>query len=69
MTDSLQIPSAGACPTDAQLINSLRRTLDESYSRMVSMAAREWERRCRGKDPADACVRVRVSGRRILGPR
>jgi hypothetical protein len=68
MTDFLQISSA-ASATDAQLINGLRRTLDQSYSRMVSMAAREWERRCRGNDPADACVRVRVSGRRILGPR
>jgi hypothetical protein len=67
MTPSLQ-PSPGARPTDAQLISSFRRTLDENYSRMISMAAREWERRCRGKDPADACVRVRVSGRRLLGP-
>jgi hypothetical protein len=68
MANSLQI-SAASCPSDAQLIQCLRRTLDQSYSRMVTIAAREWDRRCRGKDPADACVRVRVSGRRLLGPR
>ena len=39
---------------------SLRRVLDKSYAQLRERAQAEWQRRCAGRDPSDACVRVRI---------
>ncbi len=67
MNEYLQTWQAGgARGTDAQMFSALRKTLDHSYARIVATAAREWERRSRGPDPSDACVRVRISSQRAM---
>jgi hypothetical protein len=40
--------------------DSLRRALDKSYAQLREKALAEWQRRCAGRDPSDACVRVRI---------
>jgi hypothetical protein len=44
----------------ASEIESLRRALDKSYTQLREKARAEWQRRCVGRDPSDACVHVRI---------
>jgi hypothetical protein len=44
----------------ASEVQSLRRALDKSYAQLRERAQAEWQRRCAGRDPSDACVRVRI---------
>ena len=34
--------------------------LDKSYAQLRERAQAEWQRRCAGDDPSDACVCVRI---------
>ena len=43
-----------------QLTDGLRKALDRNFERLISAARAEWERNYAGKDPADACVSVRI---------
>jgi hypothetical protein len=36
--------------------------IEKMYGALISAARKEWERRFTGRDPADACVNVRISG-------
>jgi hypothetical protein len=45
-------------------VQSLRRALDKSYAKLRERAEAEWQRRCAGRDPSDACVRVRIGQNR-----
>ena len=47
---------------NAEVIASLRHTLDLQYRRFVQAARADWERLI-GSDAADACVTVRVSAK------
>ena len=44
-----------------EAIAGLRQALDSHYRRMCEAARSDWERLFGEKDPADACVSVRVS--------
>ena len=44
-----------------EVVAELRHALDLQYRRLCEAARADWERLFRGKDPADACVRVRVA--------
>ncbi|HYS95267.1 MAG TPA: hypothetical protein VEL08_01965 [Chthoniobacterales bacterium] len=44
-----------------EIVAELRHALDLQYRRLCEAARADWERLFRGKDPADACVRVRVA--------
>ncbi len=46
-----------------ELAATLRGKLDRKYARIFGAVANEWDRRFAGKDPSDACVSVRISGR------
>ena len=37
------------------------RAIEKKYGRLLCAARKEWERRFAGRDPADACVSVRIS--------
>jgi hypothetical protein len=41
-------------------VQGLRRALDKSYAQLRERAQAEWQRRYAGRDPSDACVRVRI---------
>lgn len=43
-----------------EMTGGLERAIDLSYQRLVGTARAEWERRFPGKDPSDACVKVRI---------
>ena len=45
---------------NAEIIAGLRQALDSSYRRLLETARADWEHLF-GKDPADACVTVRVT--------
>ena len=45
----------------AEILAHFRHALDQSYRRLCEAARSDWERLF-GKDPADACVTVRVAG-------
>ena len=45
-----------------QLAADLRRSLNANYGRIFGQAGAQWERRFAGREPSDACVRVRISG-------
>ena len=47
--------------TNREVIVALHKALDQDYTQLREGAARVWERRFAGNDPADACVSVRVS--------
>ena len=67
MNEYLQTWQAGETgSSNQQMICALQSTLDATYERVFASAAAEWDRRFRGKDPADACVTVRVSSVRTL---
>jgi len=51
---------AGAASREAQ---GLRRALDRVYARVRERARAEWELHHSGREPSDACVSVRVSGK------
>ena len=38
----------------------LREVLDQSYAQLRERARMEWQSRCAGTDPSDACVHVRI---------
>jgi hypothetical protein len=44
-----------------EMIEGLQRAIDCNYRRLIESARREWELRFAGKDPSDACARVRVT--------
>jgi hypothetical protein len=44
-----------------ETIEGLQRAIDYSYRRLIESARREWELNFAGKDPSDACVRIRVT--------
>jgi len=44
----------------ANEIQGLQRALDKSYAQLRERAEAEWQRRCAGRDPSDACVCVRI---------
>jgi hypothetical protein len=41
-------------------VQGLRRALDQSYAQLRERAQAEWQRHYAGRDPSDACVRVRI---------
>ena len=47
--------------TKAETIAGLRQALDLRYRRLCEAARSDWERLFGDKDPADACVSVRVT--------
>ena len=44
-----------------EILAGLRHALDLRYRRLCNAARSDWERLFRAKDPADACVSVRVA--------
>ena len=44
----------------ASEVQGLQWALDKSYAQLRERAQAEWQRRCAGRDPSDACVRVRI---------
>lgn len=44
-----------------RLIAGLRHALEVNYARVLASAQTRWELDFAGKDPSDACVRVRIS--------
>ncbi len=54
---------------DADLTAPLRKALDQKYGQVIDAARKHWERNLGGKDPSDACVRVRISGNTLASPR
>jgi hypothetical protein len=44
-----------------EILDGLRHALDFRYRRLCEAARSDWERLFPGKDPADACVSVRVA--------
>ena len=44
-----------------EMVAELQHALDLQYRRLREAARADWERLFRGKDPADACVSVRVA--------
>jgi hypothetical protein len=44
-----------------EIVAELRNAFDLRYRRLCEAARADWERLFRGKDPADACVSVRVA--------
>ena len=44
-----------------EILAGLRHALDFRYRRLCNAARSDWERLFRAKDPADACVSVRVA--------
>jgi len=44
----------------ASEVQGLQRALDKSYAQLRERAHVEWQRRCAGQDPSDACVCVRI---------
>jgi len=44
----------------AREVQGLQRALDKSYAQLRERAQAEWQRRCAGRDPSDACVCVRI---------
>jgi hypothetical protein len=48
-----------------EILAGLRHALDFRYRRFCEAARADWERLFPGKDPADACVSVRVGGKPI----
>jgi hypothetical protein len=63
MGSSLTIRNSSGAD-DRELVAAVGRSLDRAYGRFVQTARKEWERRFGGFDPADACVRVRITGAR-----
>jgi len=41
-------------------MQGLQWALDKSYAQLRERAQAEWQRRCAGHDPSDACVCVRI---------
>jgi hypothetical protein len=46
-----------------KVAQAMLRAVERNYGRLIAEARKEWERRCAGRDPSDACVTVRVNGR------
>jgi len=44
----------------ASEVQGLQWALDKSYAQLRERAQAEWQRRCAGRDPSDACVCVRI---------
>ena len=44
----------------ASEVQGLQWALDKSYAQLRERAQAEWQRRCAGDDPSDACVCVRI---------
>ncbi len=44
-----------------RLVLGLRHALDVSYERVLSAAKEQWEQHFEACDPANACVRVRIT--------
>ena len=44
----------------ASEVQGLQWALDKSYAQLRERARAEWQRRCGGRDPSDACVCVRI---------
>ena len=44
-------------------VQKLKEALDRSYTQLRERARTQWQQRCAGGDPSDACVHVRI-GRR-----
>jgi hypothetical protein len=47
----------------ADEVQKLQEVLDKSYAQMRERACMEWQDRCAGGDPSDACVQVRIGCR------
>ena len=41
-------------------VEELREALDKSYAQLRERAGQEWDRRCAGTEPSDACVHVHI---------
>ncbi|MGI9088706.1 MAG: hypothetical protein ACR2HH_13360 [Chthoniobacterales bacterium] len=57
--------ATGANPqvTDRQITEGLRQIFGHNRGRILGTAGRSWEQIFAGREPSDACVRVRISGR------
>jgi hypothetical protein len=55
--------------SNAELVGALRKSLDNKYGQVLRAAHGQWERSFAGKDPSDACVTVRISGRSLPASR
>ena len=49
--------------SSSQLADGLRRNLQNKYGNILGRAGKHWDRKFAGKEPSDACVRVRISGK------
>ena len=54
------LSSSARIPT-RQLADGFRQSLNKSYGRVFSAAQAQWEQKFAGKEPSDACVRVRIT--------
>ncbi|HEY3663319.1 MAG TPA: hypothetical protein VGL24_09235 [Chthoniobacterales bacterium] len=50
----------GAENATSREAQGLQRALDQSYAKLRTRAMAEWQRYHTGRDPSDACVRVRI---------
>ena len=46
----------------AKLAQTMLRTVEKKYDRLIRTARKEWERNFARSDPSDACVTVRING-------
>lgn len=44
-----------------EFAHSMLRAIEKKYGALICAARKEWEHRFAGRDPADACVSVRIS--------
>jgi hypothetical protein len=45
-----------------KLAQAMLSAVERNYGRLICEARKEWQRRCLGFDPSDACVTVRING-------
>jgi hypothetical protein len=45
---------------EKEAIEALQLAIDKSFQRLLETAKTQWKRSFAGKDPSDACVRVRI---------
>ena len=55
-------PSSDSRLATRQLAEELRQSLNSNCGRLFVNARNLWEREFAGREPSDACVRVRISG-------
>jgi hypothetical protein len=50
----------GESEHEASEVQDLQWALDQRYAQLRERAQAEWQRRCSGHDPSDACICVRI---------